>query len=77
MVGSLYLLVDAIHLLECPELTRTIGLQIQKNVSIQVVPKKLRQIKNALEKSSLQNPQCLVEGHYLESAKKLAFSKVS
>lgn len=45
MVGSLYLLVDAIHLLECPELPSTIGLQIQQNVSIQVLPKKLRQIK--------------------------------
>jgi len=77
MGGSLNLLVDAIQLLECREIPRTTGLQIQKNVSIQVLPQKLRRIKIALGKPSLQNPQCLVEDHGLESANKLAFSKVS
>jgi len=77
MGGSLNLLVDAIQLLEGQELHKTIGRQIHKKVSIQALPKKmLRRLKNDLGKLSLQNHQCLVEDHGLESTKKLAFNKV-
>jgi len=77
MGGSLNLLVDAIQLLEGQELHKTVGRQIHKKVSIQALPKKmLRRLKNDLGKLSLQNHQCLVEDHGLESTKKLAFNKV-
>jgi hypothetical protein len=78
MGGSLYLLADAIELLEGQQHHRTIGIEIEENVPVQVLPKNtLRRTKNALGKPSLQNHQCLVEDHGLESVKILPFNKVS
>jgi hypothetical protein len=78
MGGSLYLLVDAIELLEGQQHHRTIGIGIQEEVSVQVLPKNMvKRIKYALSKPSLQNHQCLVEDPGLEPVKILPFNKVS
>ena len=77
MGGSLYLLVDAIEILEDQQHHRTIGIEIREKVSVQeLLPENMR-IKNALGKPSLQNHQCLVEDHGLESVNILPFNKVS
>ena len=79
MGGFLYLLVDAIEILEDQQHHRTIGIEIRDKVSVQeLLPENmLMRIKNALGKPSLQNHQCLVEDHGLESVNMLSFNKVS
>eukprot|EP00253_Pinus_taeda_P028903 PITA_28903 len=78
MGGSLYLLVDAIELLEGQQQHRTAGIQIQEKVSVQVLSKNtLGLMKNALGKPSLQHHECLDEDQSLESVKALPLNKVS
>eukprot|EP00253_Pinus_taeda_P031354 PITA_31354 len=78
MGGSLYLLVDAIELLEGQQHHITIGIEIQEKVSVQVLPKNtLGLMKNALGKPSLQHHECSNEGQSLESVKVLPLNKVS
>eukprot|EP00253_Pinus_taeda_P028813 PITA_28813 len=78
MGGSLYLLVDAIELLEGQQHHMTVGIEIQEKVSVQVLPKNTLGLKkNTLGKTSLQHHECLDEGQSLESVKALPLNKVS
>eukprot|EP00253_Pinus_taeda_P033777 PITA_33777 len=78
MGGSLYLLVDAIELLEGQQHHITVGIKIQEKVSVQVLPKNtLGLMKNALGKPSLQHHECSDEGQSFESVKALPLNKVS
>ena len=78
MGGSLYLLVDAIELLEGQQHHITVGIEIQEKVSVQVLPKNTPGLmKNALGKPSLQHHEFSNEGQSLESVKALPLNKVS